>query len=377
MHGLRFPEPAPPPPWLARLIRRTGLAILFAVAGVGAYFAGVVAADGLAVRQVPRPTANGLSVDPAALDLGEVWEHPRHVVRLTVRNDATTPRVVEKFAGSCGCTTIEPLSLTLPPGGSADLTVTIDLTQRPSHHLGLARRPLAVQVQPVFAGDFRASDGWTLTGAVRHYASAETTRLGFLDGCVHRGPARSRKVLIAAHQRLDRVEAEADPASAAVRVEPAGTDRYAVVVTPNPRMPSGPFRFPVAVRAVTPDGLAHPVGSIEVRGEMHPPVRVSPRTALVGEVGVPGPAVAEVAVALPDGWAVARVESDAAGTDVRPAGAAPDGGVLYRIAQPLAAAGDFNTRVRFVVRGPDGRTESAAVDVRGLGRAPVPTGGRP
>ena len=360
----------PPPPAVARLTRRLGLAALYAAAGVVACAAGFVASDRLSPQPVPRPTVDGLSVDPDALDLGELWEHPRHVVRLTVRNDARTPRVVEKWSGSCDCTTIAPAPLTLPPGGSAEVTVTIDLTKRSSYFRGVGVRPLAVQVQPVFAGHAAPAGGWTLTGTVRGLISPDVGRLDLLDGCVHGGPPRSRTFHVTAHHPLARVEAEADPYFAAVRVEPDGPGRYAVAVTPDPRLPAGPFHFPVRLRAVTPDGATHPAGAVAVGGEMHPPARVDPRTALVGEVVVPGPAAAEVAVRLPDGWAVERVESDAAGTDVKLIGPAPDGGWLYRITQPVPTAGDFRCEVRFVAKGPDGRTATAPVEVCGLGRPP-------
>lgn len=349
--------------------------MLFAVASVAAYFAGVVAADTVTPRAVPRATVNGLYVDPAALDLGEVWEHPQHVIRFKVVNDSGTSKVVERFAGSCGCTTIEPQGLTLPPGGSAELTATIDLTERSPQLLGVARRPLRVEVQPVFAGDLGPTPGWTLTGAVLARVGLDVKQLIFLDNCVHGGAPRSRRFHVTAHLPLDRVEAEADPANAAVRVEPAGEGRYAVVVAPNPALPAGPFKFPVAVRAVTPDGVAHPAATVEVSGEMHPAVQVFPRTVFVGEVTVPGPAVAEVTVTLPAGWAVVRVETDAVGARVEPAGPSPDGGTLYRFSQPVTLAGDFNTRIRFVVRDHGGTTQAIPVQVRGLGRATGQRGG--
>ena len=370
-------QPAPPPPAVARLTRRLGLAALFLVSAAAAWAAGMWAAGGLPVRTVPRVAVNGLSVDPDALDVGEVWETPRLVVRLRVHNDAATPRVVEKWTGGCGCTTVEPKTLSLRPGESAEVTVTIDLTDRAPRNRGVARWPLAIHLQPVFAGDRDPSAGWTIAGTVLNLLNVPVGRLDILDGCVSGGPPRGRTFHVTAQKPLARVEADLDSSYGSVRVEPAGPDRWAVTVTPSPQLPAGPFEFRVPIRAVTPDGESHPSTTVVVAGEMHPPVRAFPRTAqVVGDVTVPGPAVAEVSVTVPDGWAVARVESDAAGTDAKHVGPAPDGGRLYRITQPTPNPGGFRVGVRFVVQGPAGRTATAPVEVVGYAR-PAGKGGRP
>jgi hypothetical protein len=381
MYGLVFPNRRPPP-WLARLIRRTGLAVGAAVACGAAYYLGAVAADTVTPRPVPDPPAvvvNGLAIDPAALALGEVWETPRHVVTIPVRNVSGQARTVREFARSCSCVGVAPPTLTLQPVQTATLTVSADLTAREPHHRGLARRTATLRIQPVFEGDAAPSDGWAVTVDVRSYLSLDAPALVFGDDLVAGGPAKTRKLRLTAHVPLARVEAEADSPAVAVRVEPDGPGRYAVVVTPRPDLPVGPFRCGVAVRPVTADGVTRPAVPFEVSGAVGSPVRVSPRAVLVGEVPVPGPVVAEVVVSLPggDGWAVARIEADAAGVDVAAAGPGPDGGTLYRITRPLDRPGSGQTEVRFVVRGPNHQTETVPVEVRWFGRPAEPKEGRP
>ncbi|MBX9582137.1 MAG: hypothetical protein K2X87_17670 [Gemmataceae bacterium] len=57
-----------------------------------------------------------MAIDPAALALGEVWETPRHVARIPVRNVSAQARTVREFQRSCSCVGVEPATLTLRPG---------------------------------------------------------------------------------------------------------------------------------------------------------------------------------------------------------------------------------------------------------------------
>ncbi|MBX9623358.1 MAG: hypothetical protein K2X82_06050 [Gemmataceae bacterium] len=365
----------------ARLVRGVGLVAVAGLACAAAFYLGSLASDAVTPKPVAGPPAvvvNGLAVDAADLALGEVWETPHFVARIRVRNVAAEPRTVTGWERSCVCVGVEPASLTLAPGEAAALTVSADLTRRDPHHRGLARRDATLRVRPVFAGDFAPADGWVLTAAVRSHISLEAPELVFGDDLAAGGPPKSRKLKVAAHGPLARVEAEPDSPAVSARVEPAGPDRYAVVVTPSPALPAGPFRCTVAVRAVTPDGVAHPAAPFDVSGAVGSPVRVFPRTVLVGEVAVPGAVTAEVTVILPaGGWAVERVEADAAGVDVQPVGPGPTGGTQYRITRPLTRPGVGQLEARFVVRGPDGQGETVPVEVRWFGRAADGKEGRP
>lgn len=56
----------------------------------------------------------GLSVDPAALDLGEVWEAEGYTCKVPITNKTNAPIEITAFAVSCGCCmSIEPRQLTI------------------------------------------------------------------------------------------------------------------------------------------------------------------------------------------------------------------------------------------------------------------------
>jgi hypothetical protein len=97
---------------------------------------------------------------------------------------------------------------------------------------------------------------------------------------------------------------------------------------------------------------------------MQPPFRVLPRVILLGEQPIQGQAEAFITVSLPgDGWAIERIETDSTDTAVARTKAGYDGEVRLRVEQKIAKAGDQVSRIRIVVRKPEGDTETATVEV--------------
>jgi hypothetical protein len=142
------------------------------------------------------------------------------------------------------------------------------------------------------------------------------------------------------------------------------------VVRPNPNLPVGPFRFDVATHVRTPDGRRHPGAAIAVHGDMQSPTRILPDTVLLGEHPVGRTAEATVTVRLPagGGWSVEHVETDSPDTAVKVVGSGV-GPLRYRIVQTISRPRDQTCPVRFVVRRPDGTTESVTVNVSYYGES--------
>src|SRR5882724_8411020 len=157
-------------PWLARNLAakapvtfRAGAwkhpalsSVLIVSACIGGYYLGGFAAAGLTQRSVqPKlESVNGLAIDPQSLDLGEDWETPNHPLTLQIQNLSGEIRSIVDFSGSCGSLKVEPHQLTILPGQTAELSLTLDLTRRLSYQVGLAQRLVSVKFNPVFQGDF-------------------------------------------------------------------------------------------------------------------------------------------------------------------------------------------------------------------------------
>jgi hypothetical protein len=64
-------------------------------------------------------------VEPAFQDLGERRQELLELT-YTVRNEGGSPLEIQKISTSCGCTQAAMETNTIPPGGSAELKVTMD-----------------------------------------------------------------------------------------------------------------------------------------------------------------------------------------------------------------------------------------------------------
>jgi hypothetical protein len=241
----------------------------------------------------------------------------------------------------------------------------------------MAKRSLSVRIHPIFEGELAPSTGWELTAVVRHRVSLATQYLVFADMRVHGAKPVCRKVRASLHVPLARLEATAQPPSAAVRVEPVTGEegQFDIVVCPDPNLPVGPFKFDVCVTAVTLDSQRHRCGTIAVNGEMQSPIRILPAVVLFGEQPLSTKSEAFVTVRLPSAeWGVDHIATDSPDTMASRSESAEEGVLTYRVSQQFTQPGDHTSAIRFVIRRPDGRREESAVKVHYHGER---TGGGP
>jgi hypothetical protein len=121
---------------------------------VAAYAVGLLIAEQLPKRgnhlaASPPPPRAGLFIDPAELNLGEVWESPDFTTTVRLQNTSNHDIAVSKFSTSCDCSGIEPPSPVIPANGSVPLRVKINLTHRLPYAWGAERRPFALAIAPL------------------------------------------------------------------------------------------------------------------------------------------------------------------------------------------------------------------------------------
>jgi hypothetical protein len=354
-------------------LRRFLVIVLAVPACAAAYWAGVALGPSHPSGPLPPPGSlenqiNGLAVNPADLDFGEAWEDPEFVRRLTLHNRGAHSVRVSNMHGGCECVSVEPRAFDVPPGGSREVAVKLDLTHRYPYQFGVDRRELAVTIHPEFAGRGIAAESWKVRGVVKSRVSVDGRELAFADLC-GQGESITRSMKATAHVPLAKLEATApaDKATVAVVPAPKRPGGYDVRVTPRPDLPLGPFHFEVGLTATTTDGAKHRCVAFRVSGEIRSPVRVVPDPVLLGEHSIGATAEATVSLRFPaGGWSVDRVETELPTTAVTRAPPLDDG-PTYRIAQPIPKTGDGICQVRFVCRKPDGQLETVPAVVRWYG----------
>jgi hypothetical protein len=120
-----------------------------------------------------------LTVSPAQLSFGEVWEESRFPWVLTFHNSSQQDAVVEQFATECDCVQIEPQSLTIPVGGASQVRLILDLTPQGKDIGGAKRYSIATSIGAKLQGESRVDSKhvWEIRGIVRPVIQFSTPTL--------------------------------------------------------------------------------------------------------------------------------------------------------------------------------------------------------
>jgi hypothetical protein len=127
------------------------------VSCLGAYWLGSWGgSEGSNPDAKPRKQAiGGLEVETASLQIGAVWEAKSFPFNLAIHNATSAEVRVDDFMVSCSCVAVEPRSLRIPAGQTADVHLTLELTQRTPNQRHIDRRDLRLEVKPNIKGNER------------------------------------------------------------------------------------------------------------------------------------------------------------------------------------------------------------------------------
>jgi hypothetical protein len=251
----------------------------------------------------------GLTVPPACLNFGEVWEDRHFVWTLPVENRSHEDIQVLEFTSSCKCLGIEPPVLVVPAGQTAEIRLTLDLTDSPhpdtnggspegsgfSHRQGTNATVRDFRLAIAYrAAGMPNPRPWILQGRVRSALALVPPLLYLGDDLVKGQPFEPQTVVVTAHTPLAELTAKCDPALASVHVTPLEGDRnrYAIELALNRTIRAGSFNFNVSVQAVTADGVQPPSLTLPVEGRVEEDVRAVPPRGRIwdpdGGASVPG-----------------------------------------------------------------------------------------
>jgi hypothetical protein len=191
-------------------LRLVTVAALFAASAFGAYYFGIAAAQ--YANNTPSQTQSeavidGLAVDLASLDLGELPEQAHYPASASVR-------------------------------------LKLNLVKRNYGEQGLARRPFEVSIHPILKAHGQQPLAWNLHGVIKSHVTLSTAFLDFGEAPARGQTPVSRKVTATIHETNARLEATVEPkALATIDIKPVeGSDnQFAVLVTPDPNLPVGGF----------------------------------------------------------------------------------------------------------------------------------------
>lgn len=328
--------------------RKTSLGIGLVVAALaGVYW----------VATAPRRVADSqqkLAVDPADLDFGEVWEAKAFAWSLPIENRSDEEVYIERFETSCNCLGVEPRSLRIPARGRAEVRLILDLTRRPSDR-GAEERLVHAFELPIVPRLRMESDRptvWGLRGKVRTAVTLSPPALHF--GEVIRGqPFTPQTVRVTPKTPIERLEVGCDRSLASVQVKrAAGKNDFELEVLLQEKVPVGPMRFDVNIRAVTRKGERLPAVGLAVAGQVLPEVQATPPSVIFGARPVGHTVEETIVLHSADGrkFGVDRIEVESPDVVVSRVGQRPDTPRQFHLSQRIARTGHQASTVRFVLQ---------------------------
>ena len=300
-------------------LRTIVLAILVPISCLAAYLLG---ANWLGINsggspKFPSPTPrfhviDGLAVENAALDLGEIWEQTEYVHELVIRNQNPVTEEIQDILPSCGCLSVEPRTLNIPSGGTATVRLKIDLASRKPGEIGLANRPFVVEIWPIRKRSPERREGWQVHGIIRSRVTLDILALDFGDEPVCGQPPLSRKVIARIHVPDVKLQVKAAPAHVTVEARPhlGSGDAFELTIAPKSLLEAGPFRCKVSLDLITDSGKRLSGVILPVSGRMRPEVRALPSRLVFGPRRVGQTVEATVTLQAPAGelWSVDHIE---------------------------------------------------------------------
>lgn len=359
---------------------RSGVAFVMlaaAIAGLGFYFGNEFSQS---VLGLSIPASAPLRVDPKHLDFGETLARSDFEMRVPITNASDTDIEVFDWDRSCGaCTTVEPLTMTIPAGETREVLVRLDLAlPRPATDLTRTREFNKSMGPRIRYADGREYAGppmeWSLTGRVRDFVSADPAVVVCKEESIRAEAFAPFSINLGYGLDAQAVNANCSPELATVSVVQIDSRKWRLDVTPAPQGSSrfGEFRFAVEVTHATGSGEPLPPIAIPVTGS-----RVSDVVAEVLPSSVLGthPVGTDLAFSI-------RLHSRTASpfepelvtldsSPLRVESIERQAGILeYHVSKDVAKRGLEKLAVRFNIRHDDGFEEESIARVFCIGTEP-------
>ncbi len=357
--------------WLTWVGRASAL-LLLAAACVGAYWLG---------SRQPTAIEERLYVDPKYLDFGEVWENPKFEWVLPIENRSNEDVEIAGFSSTCTCLAIEPRRLTIRPGRTAHVRLTVDLTYRPAKASRRPRKPdegsgfrtfesadPVRQFQlPVYLHDHEghAFAAWELKTRVRCAISVDSRSLSLGHNLVRSRGFPSLYVDVACWHPVEHLRTQCDPPIADSTVHHSTPDKkhFVVKITPHHTLKPGPLDFQVTLYPVNRDQSELPGIPLRVLGYVLHEIQAVPAALLAGarEVGEEVEEMITLRSLRDESFEVDHWQTRSPDLSVERVRTGREKHSEFRVTQRVSQLGYREATLVFTIRRADGNTDTVPV----------------
>lgn len=227
---------------------------------------------------------SGLVVDEKNLDFGDVWENLAFLWKVVINNPTSEDITILGFHCECSCAAIEPDSLTIPKGGTAQITAKLNLSAafskdpflpKRAQDLG-PKRTFSTRFAPVIAAGIPLQKGWQIKGLVERLLTVSPRELNLLDGYVRGHLFPKAKIRVVANCQLEGIVAECPAIFGQVFANRVGASQWDLEIELDPALSVGPFKFNITIDPVGQDIHNLPRTVIPVEGQVTNDIQTSP-----------------------------------------------------------------------------------------------------
>ena len=289
----RLPPPQHSPPAFSRPpFRLSRLALLVLLAGSATWFSRSFWLPAIGLTKPDPRTAQGpnlaapLWIDPRSLDLGDVFEAKRVNRKLKIENISDRSISIERLDASCSCVGIQPQHLRLPPGGTAEIELMLDLSRPPAvmHDARAWERRLPIRAVGAKTAGEPLLGQWIIRSKIKAVLMADPGMAHFDD--LTQGQAGAA-IHIALRPTIpaDKIVLISSPAWLACSI--SKVDRqFELIVQPKPMEKAGTFQGEIDIDLLDSEGKATCRQGIKARVKVLEKVAALPADVAFGVIQV-------------------------------------------------------------------------------------------
>jgi hypothetical protein len=347
-----------PAPRFLSLLKKIGPLTLIIALCVGAFWLGITG--------MGRPAPNaGLVVDEGSLNLGEIWQTDSFIWNLPIKNDSERKIEILDFSASCTCVEIEPRKLTIQPGETKKVRLTISLTEEDSKE---EKRPINLNVTPIVKAESAVQEGWKLTGVVKKILAVDppTINIGRVSELAQ--PLPQQRTIVKAYAALQSLTATSNSKHIDVEVKRCSTfeiEQFEIVVTPKGIVPLGEFHETIDLLPQLRNGENAPIQKLDVSGTIVCDIDPSPPTILFGAlpIGVSKEETITLQSLTGKPFTVLNAYCRGSGLSVAPIPSSPSIRTTFRVNQKVETPGEWSGRIVLTVSSSGDKNSEIVVPV--------------
>jgi hypothetical protein len=236
-------------------------------------------------NEIPQPEFP-VAVLTKDLEVGTLWAAADRLHTLHLRNNSSSGVELVDLKTTCGCTTVKPSSITLPPGAWGEVTLKLHVDDRAEEALGPRVSSFRTDLVPIVSGYLGSPPRWELTGSVRKLLTLSTPLVDF-DGTLVQGhPFPVEAVRVTSAVPLSSLEAKANSEIASIDLTRHSGTTYGLRIRPREDLVPGPFHFDVRLISRLESGETVTIDGPRVIGWVSAEVEPSPRALNFGMVRI-------------------------------------------------------------------------------------------